>query len=794
MNKNISNFKFTFIPIISIFIIVSIVTIPLTNAIAIDSTVKLQFKSKSKLDTINLSKTPGQVIHPHLEKILDSCESDDQLEVIIQFQEKVMEKDLDFLTLNNIEIIHQYSVIPALHVKGSKAAIMVLEDYDRTFWMEYNEPIDWCMEQSLLTINATHAWNSMVIDEFGNSVSPIDGTGVTVVVLDTGIDAGHPDLDYQEKTLVNLKSDFGAGPWVDMEDSDTSYGHGTHCAGTVAGNGEASSGARRGVAPGANLIGLSIGDVGVNLANTLGGYEWIYNNAHRYPNVRVISNSWGTSGAGYDPNNALSKIIEDCAIDKNIVSVFAAGNAGENNHDGSTITTNPYASVPLSISIAATERDGSGMAYFSSRGQIDKIDTWPDVGAPGVNIWSTAARRTYIGIMVRGSNLAETDPYYFAISGTSMATPHVSGAVALLFQACPSLKISDQRDDHKDNDTAWLESNRTFVHEAELILEASAEYIKPQGDNGVPGNSTIGWTGGKNDYAQGYGLINARKAVAIALTLNELRTRDFNGDGSADYTNATVYDAIKQYQNIMTHEPASEKTNTLITEWSGEWTRFTNQSTGASISTDQSHFVYIPEESTKLILDLKYERISTSEGLKGALVRMVIDYDGDGEPDWPESITEYEEHYELDLTSGSFSQHRGKIWNFNVEGLGFNLGQIIGNPIGSNFYEVTVEFKTNLKIILDVSEDDVSLEFEEHSPKFAQFRFGPPTEDYSRGEIMLPMFYFDLTKVEPLIKPEPPSKHEEDLGWLLWLVLLIILTLILVAIGNYYNKKRNVRE
>jgi hypothetical protein len=430
------------------------------------------------------------------------------------------------------------------------------------------------------------------------------------------------------------------------------------------------------------------------------------------------------------------------------------------------------------------------MADFSSRGQKDKIDTWPDVGAPGVNIWSTAARRTYIGIMVRGQDLAGTDPYYFAISGTSMATPHVSGAVALLFQACPSLKVSDQHDDYNGNDTAWVDSNRTVVHEAELILEASAGYLERQGDNGVPDNGTVGWTGGMNDYAQGYGLMNVRKAVAIALTLNELRTRDFNGDGAPDYPNASVYDAIKQYQNIMIHKPAVEKTNTLVTEWNGEWTRFTNQTTGTAISTDQSHFVYIPEEATKLVLDLKYERISTSEGLKGALVRMVIDYDDDGVPDWPQSITEYEEHYELDLTSGGFSSNRGKTWNFNVEGVGFNFGQIIGNPIGSNFYEVTVEYSIDLKLVLDVSEDDPSLEFEEHSPKFAQLRFGPPTDDYSSGEIEMPMLYFDLTKVEPLVKPEVKPELLEDMDWLWWILLLIILILALVAIGSYYRKHK----
>ncbi len=791
MSSSSNSYKFK-IQLISILIIIGLSTLPISNSLAsLNNDLEVGSAIKTIENNINV-EINERTINKYLEGKLEQLDDNDEIEVIIQFKSSIQRSDLELLNRLRFGIKHQYSVIPAVYAVGTKAAITSLSENNRIFWIEYNEPIDWLMDMSLSTVNATRTWNSVVIDEFGNTLSPIDGAGVTVVVLDTGIDAGHPDLDYQEKTIVNLKSDFGVGPWVDMENSDTSYGHGTHCAGTVAGNGEASAGARRGVAPGANMIGLSIGDVVVNLANAVGGYEWIYNNAHRYPNVRVISNSWGTSGGEYDPNDAVSKLIEECAFDKNIVSVFAAGNAGRGQHEGNEITTNPYANVPISIGVAAFERDGSGMADFSSRGHRDKSQTWPDIGAPGVNIWSTAARRTYISIMVRATNTDNIDPYYFPISGTSMATPHVSGAVALLFQACPSLKVTDHHDDYSGNDTAWFESNQTVVHEAELILEASASYLESQGDNGVPSNSSIGWSGGENDFAQGYGLIDVEKAVAIALTLNELRTRDFNGDGTADYPDSTVYEAIAQYDDIMVQKPAAEKTNTLITDWKGEWTRFTNQTSGTSTSTDQSHFIYIPEDAEKLILDLKYERISTSEGLKGAVVRVVIDYDGDGNPDWPDSITYYEEHSELDLTSGGFSQNRGKTWNFNIEGIGFNIpGQIFGNPIGSNFYEVTVEYNANVLLVIDIGDDDVILEFEEHSSKFGQLRFGPPTDDYDSGKIEMPMRYFDLSKVGTEEKPEGPSKPFISMDWLWWILLLFIL-LILIAIVNYYKKHKKL--
>ena len=100
-------------------------------------------------------------------------------------------------------------------------------------------------EGTTTVINATKVWNSDVLNAYGAHLGRIDGSGVTAVVLDSGIDAGHPDLDYKTKTIMNLKSDNGNPPWIEVENSDTSSGHGTHCAGTVAGNGDASGGARK---------------------------------------------------------------------------------------------------------------------------------------------------------------------------------------------------------------------------------------------------------------------------------------------------------------------------------------------------------------------------------------------------------------------------------------------------------------------------------------------------------------------------------------------------------------------
>ncbi|NIP35593.1 MAG: S8 family serine peptidase, partial [Thermoplasmata archaeon] len=245
------------------------------------------------------------------------------------------------------------------------------------------------------------------------------------------------------KTIRNLKSDTGTGPWYEIENGDTSSGHGTHVAGTVAGNGDASAGSRAGVAPGANLIGLSVGEA-VFVTGGLGGLEWTYE--HSRPgnnpyNIRVCTNSWGGGGGQYDPQDAISQAINRLVYDNNVVTSFAAGNSGG---DGETIQASNYGNTPAAICVAASTRDGIGITDFSSKGMWNWVDTWPDIAAPGEDIQSTAARRTIISVLQRGT---DANPYYFAISGTSMATPHVAGAAAVLMQAAPSLRTSEERQD-----------------------------------------------------------------------------------------------------------------------------------------------------------------------------------------------------------------------------------------------------------------------------------------------------------------------------------------------------------
>jgi serine protease AprX len=264
-----------------------------------------------------------------------------------------------------------------------------------------------------------------------------DGSGVTVGLIDSGIYGVHPDLPYGSKVVQNVKiagdSEAIAVPLENLPDSDTSSGHGTHCAGVIGGSGAAASGYFAGVAPGAKLVGVGTGDA-IFIFTALEGFDYVLQKQATY-GIRVISNSWGTTGVfdANDPVNVASK----AAHDHGITVVFAAGNDGPGNN-----TLNPYSVAPWVIGVAAGNKDGQTLADFSSRGIPGDPVYVPAITAPGVSIVSTRAPGTALPILGITEDVALDPtqlPYYTTMSGTSMATPHVAGVCALLLQANPSL-------------------------------------------------------------------------------------------------------------------------------------------------------------------------------------------------------------------------------------------------------------------------------------------------------------------------------------------------------------------
>jgi serine protease AprX len=349
------------------------------------------------------------------------------IEAVVTFDHSPTAKDLLALQASGIQV-RPFRVLPIVGVRGTSLQIRALLRLPGLRSVYLNRRLTYFLDESVPLVGADRVWN-----ELGYT-----GKGVTVAVIDSGIDATHRDLPFVTKVAQNVKLApdlFGVDPLVmeGLVNTDTTSGHGTHVASTVAGTGATRDGKYRGVAIGSKLVGIGAGEA-LFVLTALEGFDWVLQNRAKY-GIRVISNSWGTSGAFSpdDPINVASKLAHDAGL----VVVFAAGNAGPG-----LDTLNPYCVAPWVICVAAGKKDGSTLADFSSRGIPGDPVYHPTLTAPGVEI---AAARATTGLVMNTFFAADlidlgTDAVsYTAASGTSMATPHVSGTVALMLEANPAL-------------------------------------------------------------------------------------------------------------------------------------------------------------------------------------------------------------------------------------------------------------------------------------------------------------------------------------------------------------------
>jgi subtilisin family serine protease len=264
-----------------------------------------------------------------------------------------------------------------------------------------DEVVEAALDSSVAQIGVPAAWEA-----------GLDGDGVTVAVLDTGIDSGHPDL---AGNRVIAERNFGFSP--DLKDRD---GHGTHVASILAGTGAGSEGRYTGVAPGVGLINAKVLD-DYGFGSTSGiveGMEWAVEQGADIVNMSL----GGNDGAGIDP---LEEAVNRLSADSGALFVVAAGNRGPGQ------LSSP-ASADAALAVGAVDRDDV-LAEFSGTGpRAGDRGAKPDLTAPGVAIAAAASP---------GSTMEEVgEPVadgYTALSGTSMATPHVAGAAALLKQQHP---------------------------------------------------------------------------------------------------------------------------------------------------------------------------------------------------------------------------------------------------------------------------------------------------------------------------------------------------------------------
>jgi serine protease AprX len=250
----------------------------------------------------------------------------------------------------------------------------------------------------------------------------LDGDGVNVAIVDSGVDADHPGLD-DRVTVERTFSPDGSSPG-----QAGASAHGSHVAGIAVGTGEGAAEGREdvaGMAPAAGLVSLDISPQ-FTTSNALRAFEWLYDH-HEEHDVEVLVNAWGRdrSPATYQPDDPLVRAT-DALVDDGVTVVFSAGNTGP---AASNLTLE--AANPSAITVGAVD-DGGELERYSSRGPVYDEDgdpvpwTKPDLVAPGAQVVSVRADPGD-----RGN--------YVTKNGTSMAAPHVAGAAALLLDVRPDL-------------------------------------------------------------------------------------------------------------------------------------------------------------------------------------------------------------------------------------------------------------------------------------------------------------------------------------------------------------------
>jgi len=330
-------------------------------------------------------------------------DNDEIVDISIVFEKTV---DNQLLTKMNADIKYRFQTFAGVSLRMPKAGLKFLENNPNIKLWEYNVPmhlyedsIDWGVDR----IDAEIAWGGS--EDAVDISTSTSGSGAKVVVLDTGIDYTHPDL---------APAFVGGYDFINDDDDpiDDHY-HGTHCAGTIAAADDepnALSGTLIGVAPSVNLYSVKVlDDRGSGSSDVVAaGIDWAATNG-----MNVASLSLGSS----TPSDVI-RIAGENAYAAGVLLIAASGN------DGAEVGY--PAAFPEFMAVGATDQSDQ-IASFSNFGPELEIS------APGVDIMSTIP--TYFN----GHGPFEPTAPYDTLSGTSMATPHVSGVAGLIFGADPSL-------------------------------------------------------------------------------------------------------------------------------------------------------------------------------------------------------------------------------------------------------------------------------------------------------------------------------------------------------------------
>jgi serine protease AprX len=358
----------------------------------------------------------ADTVHPNLEPRLDSLDGDERTKIIVRLDAPATEPRIAALEreVGPLAISQRFSIVAGFAATATAEQIEALSRAPDVIQVEANPVI--------------RAANDGAQASFGVSkarldLSSLDGAGIAIAVLDTGVTPTHPDLDGAK--VIAFKDLIGS-----QSKAYDDNGHGTHVSAIAAGDGDANGGQFRGVAPAASLVSVKVlnSSLAGSGADVISAIDWVVANRNTFgvPIKMIVLSLQSEVGVCSQGSDSVSGAV-DQAHARGMLVVVAAGNGGPG---ACSIGAPAAAAGALTVgAMADTSEGGFRLASFSARGATGLGTVKPDVVAPGVAITSAAPPAGYA-----------------TRSGTSMAAPFVAGVAALMLDANPALSAQQLKD------------------------------------------------------------------------------------------------------------------------------------------------------------------------------------------------------------------------------------------------------------------------------------------------------------------------------------------------------------
>lgn len=392
----------------------------------------------------------GDKVFDDLEARIQAAQPDDTLSVLVQLGEPLTKARFDAVNaaVGGVDLTQWLPIVRGFAATVTASQVRALAAQASVAQVELNGVVHAYNNSAQLSFGVSKARaDDPALDGNVGDPAAYEPGDVVVAVIDTGIDAAHLELDDGKviafADCVDQPDPAGCTTPAPFDDN----GHGTHVAGTIAGDGEAASGLYRGVAPGAALVGVKVLDdqgTGTN-AGVIAGIDWAVANASTH-GIEVLNLSLGADGCFNADEGMISQAVNN-AVAAGLHVFVAAGNTGPGlctvgapGVATNVVTVGAMADMGTGLNPAIRWRPGFGLAPFSSRGPTLDNQIKPDVVAPGVDITSAEAG---------------TGDGFVALQGTSMATPFVAGVAALMLDADDTLAPSELKAILMDTAVDW---------------------------------------------------------------------------------------------------------------------------------------------------------------------------------------------------------------------------------------------------------------------------------------------------------------------------------------------------